>query len=192
MRIVLLFLALGFSSFAVAQAQADLFSGFWTTSNTLKSTIITATPTASSRIYRIECLADANDGQIYQAQIFVDGVQLTNPLVEGSHVMVEGKSIAIRQVGTATLYRGIWKVIQPQDAVLQAERSTWISYPSLNRDILVASFKTEQEFVLTINQPNIAVVGGSMIVTIDGNVVKDSAGNTVVFSEGSSVYGKGK
>lgn len=188
MRYILCYLLISLSFTTHAQ---DLLSGGWTTSNALKTTLITATSTATPRVYRIDCQGIVNDGETFQVQIIVDGTALPNYLVEGSYVVVEGRNIVLKQISTGvTKVRGTWKVIQRPE--ISIEKLLWTAYPPLNREQLVTSFITAQEFVVSINLTTIGCSNSSMTVYIDGNAVKDAAGNVVIFSEGSSVYGSGK
>jgi hypothetical protein len=188
MRTFLFFIC--FFVISQVQAQNEFLLGGWTTANTSRYTVINSGPTTTNRVYRIDCIGIANDADIYQAEVIVDGVKVPNVLVEGSFVIVEGKQIAIRQVGNGAKVRGTWKVIQQADVA--TEKNPWSGYPTLNKDMQVMSLKREQEFVLSINLSSTGCTGTSMIVYIDGNAVKDSAGNPIVFAEGSSINGKGK
>lgn len=190
MRILLLFFLLVLTQEAISQSQPELLVGGWTTSNAVKATVINTPAIQTSRIYRIDCSTTPTDGNINQVEIIVDGVSLPYYLVEGSFIMVEGKNIAIKQIGNAPIVKGTWKVIQ--QAEITPEKINWNGYPALNREMLVADFKTEQEFVLTINLISTGCTTTAMIVYVDGNPVMDSNGAPLSFSQGSSINGKGK
>lgn len=68
----------------------------------------------------------------------------------------------------------------------------WSCTPSANADMLIASLKTEEEFVLHINVNSLNCSNTSFIVMIDGQVLLDKTKKPLVFWHGSSVYGKGK
>lgn len=190
------FLLLFFAcSYSIAGAQAttpEFFQGVWNTSNTAKFTRLTVSPNLTNQVYRIDCSTVINDADILQFNIYVDGVVQTVSFYEGSSVLVEGKDIALQQVNPGAAATGIWRVVQkPAIAPVTAN---WVGYSKLNKDILVASLKTEQEFILHISHDlaNCTASTTGMNVYIDGVPVKDRNNVMLTFAAGNSMYGKGK
>lgn len=172
-----------------AQPQPELLAGGWSTSNANRFTRITGTGNLDSKVYRIECTMMV-DTAILQFNIFVDGITIPASFFEGSYVVVEGKNVAIQQVNPGKMVKGTWKVIQQPE--IAPTSIPWAGYPKLDKDILVTSLKTEQEFVLSINYTSTSCSNTAMTVYIDGVPVKDNNNNVLTFWEGSSVYAKGK
>lgn len=166
-----------------------LSAGGWRTSTGNPFTKITANNNLGVKVYRIEC-TNMVDATILQFKITVDGVDLLATFQEGSSVVVEGATIAIQQLTPGTMVKGTWAIIQQTD--IPASTIPWNYFPSLTTDLLVASLKVDQEFLLSINYSSASCSNTSFIVFIDGQAVKDASGNTLKFLEGSTVYGKGK
>ena len=176
----------------VASAQSAplaLLSGGWSTNNTSRLTSITGPGNLPVRVFRLDATMLV-DTDVLQFTVIVDGVRIPTRFTEGSGVLVEGKSIAIEQSTPGRLVQGNWKVIQQPDVL--AERVQWGSTQSLNINLLVASFQTEREFVLSINTVSTNCSGTSMTVTIDGTPVRDANGAVLALPEGSSLLAKGK
>jgi hypothetical protein len=184
--IALLFLAIGIS---VKAQVTEFFAGGWNTATANRFTRITVSPGLVQQVYRLDCTM-MGDSDIMQFNVIADGVLIPVSFYEGSTVLVEAKDIAIQQVTPGTFIGGSWKLVQKP--AITSVSIPWAGYPKLNKDILVASLKTEQEFVLSINQSSSNCTATSMTVLIDGIVVKDNANQPLVFAPGSSIYGKGK
>jgi hypothetical protein len=88
------------------------------------------------------------------------------------------------------MVKGAWAIIQEPE--ISATTIPWNYYPSLSNDLLVASLKVEQEFLISINYATINCSNTSFNIFIDGQPIKDANNNTLIFLEGSTVYGKGK
>lgn len=170
-------------------AQVTMGSGGWSTSNANRYTRITGTNNLDNKVYQIECTY-MTDNDILQFRLIVDGVTLPVTFHEGSYVTVEGKSIAIQQITPGKMIRGTWKIIQQPE--ISANSSSWNYVPRVNADMLIASLKTEQEFLLSINYSSTNCTNTSMTVIIDGQPVLDNNNNPLIFWEGSTIYGKGK
>ncbi|TYP99233.1 hypothetical protein C7447_102555 [Tenacibaculum adriaticum] len=177
------------TNFATNGQTATLSAGGWRTSNNNPFTRITGSNNLATKIYRIECTALV-DTSILQFRIIVDGTPIQATFQEGSYVVVEGKQIAIEQLSQGTMVRGAWTIIQEPE--IAATTVPWNYYPSLSNDLLVASLKVEQEFLISINYSTINCSNTSFNVFINGQPVKDTNNNTLIFLEGSTVYGKGK
>lgn len=172
-----------------AQPQPELLTGGWSTSNSNRFTRITGTSNLDSKVYRIDCTMMV-DTSVLQFNIIVDGITIPASFFEGSYVVVEGKNIAIQQANPGKMVKGTWKVIQvPEIPPVSVQ---WAGYPKINKDILIAALKTEQEFVVSINYTSLNCSNTTMTVYIDGTPVKDNNNNILTFWEGSSIYGKGK
>jgi hypothetical protein len=172
------------------QPTPHLYSGGWSTLNAEGYTTITATGNLTPHVYRITA-PQGPETDALQFAIYVDGQPLPVPLFQGGSAVVQGSRIAMLQRAGGASVPGSWTVLQePQVPV---EQINWIGYPSIDREILVASLKTEQEFVLTLTRG-----GGTqckqttMTVTIDGTPVRATNGQPMVFHDGASVLGKGK
>jgi archaellum component FlaF (FlaF/FlaG flagellin family) len=177
------------AALASAQTVPEFFTGFWTTATSNRFTRITASPGLTQQVYRLESIMQS-DANILQFNIIADGVVLPVSFYEGSVVLVEAKEIAIQQVTPGVVFAGTWKVVQK--VPVAPITTTWAGYAQLNRDILIASFKTEQEFVLSVNGTSTNCTNTAMTVFIDGVVVKDNNNQPLIFAPGSSIYGKGK
>jgi hypothetical protein len=176
-------------SFLKINGQTPILSaGGWRTSNTNTFTKITGSNNLDTKIYRLDCTSLV-DASILQFRIFVDGLPIQATFQEGSYVVVEGKEIAVEQVNQGTMAMGTWTILQQPE--LAATNIPWNYYPSLSNDLLVASLKTEQEFLISINRTSYCT-NTSFIVFIDGQPVKDRNNNTIIFLEGSTIYAKGK
>jgi hypothetical protein len=176
------------SVFANAQVP-EFFIGGWNTSTANRFTRITVSPNLVQQVYRLEC-SMASDTDIVQFNIFADGVVIPVSFFEASVVLVEAKDIAIQQVTPGAFFSGNWKLVQKP--AIASVSIPWAGYAKLNKDILVASLKTEQEFVLSLNATSSNCTATSMTVFIDGVVVKDNANQPLIFAPGSSIYGRGK
>jgi hypothetical protein len=173
-------------------AQNDLYSGGWVTPNTSKLTTITGSNNLPQRIYRIECTL-FQDADVLQFNIIVDGTTIPATFFEGNYVIVEGKKIVIQQLNAGKCAKGSWKVIQQPEVL--AEKTTWSGYPQIQKDILIASLKTEQEFVISLNSTSTDCQNTSMSIFIDSvPVTATGAGgsSTSTFAGGSSIVGFGK
>jgi hypothetical protein len=189
-RYLVLLLLVGTSLTTVAQTLAtELLWGGWITTNANRFTRITVSPNLPQQVYRIESVL-FTDTSTLQYNIIVDGVVQPTSFYEGSVVVVEGKDIAIQQVNPGASLNGTWRMIQKPAAATTS--MAWAGYARLNRDILVASLKTEQEFVLSINNNIPNCTATAMQVLIDGVSVKDAANQPLVFMPGSYIYGRGK
>lgn len=189
-RYLLLFLFIASGLTTIAQTMAtELLWGGWMTTNTTRYTRITVSPNLPQQVYRIESIL-LTDTSTLQYNIIVDGVVQPNSFHEGSVVVVEGKDIAIQQINPGPMVNGIWRMIQKPAAA--ATSIPWAGYARFNKDILVASLKTEQEFVLSINNNIPNCTATAMQVIIDGVPVKDATNQPLVLLSGSSVYGRGK
>jgi hypothetical protein len=167
-----------------------LSTGFWSTNNTNGYTKITVSNNLDNKVYQIESTY-SQDNDVLLYNIIVDGVTLPITFHEGSAVVVEGKSIAIRQVAPLKkMIRGTWKVLQQPEVA--ATNFPWFFVPRINVDQLIASLKTEQEFLLTITSLSPNCTNTNMTVIIDGQPVKDDNNNVLILPEGSTIYGKGK
>lgn len=164
-------------------------AGGWTTSNAARYTRITGTNNLDTKVYQVESTYFA-DSDVLQFNLIVDGVTLPVTFHEGSSVAVEGKSIAIQQTAAGKMFRGTWKIIQQPE--VGATTLPWGFVPKVNADQVVATLKTEQEFLLSINFSSTGCTNTAMTVYIDGQPVRDAANNVLTFWEGSTVYGKGK
>jgi hypothetical protein len=176
------------SVFAKAQVQ-DFFIGGWNTTTANRFTRITVSPNLVQQVYRLECTM-MSDADIMQFNVIADGVLIPVSFYEGSVVLVEAKDIALQQVTPGAFISGNWKPVQKP--AIASVSIPWAGYPKLNKDILVASLKTEQEFVLSINSTSSNCTATSMTVFVDGVVVKDNANQPLIFAPGSSIYGRGK
>ncbi len=128
-----------------------------------------------------------------QFNIIVDGVTIPATFFEGSYVIVEGKNIVIQQLNAGKFFKGTRKVIQQPE--LAAEKILWNGFPQIQKDILIASFKTDQEFVISLNLMSTNCQNTSMSIWVDSVPVqaKGACGSsTATFSEGSSIIGLGK
>ena len=189
MKLKLAFVATFFVSAQAFGQSSSLLAGGWSTGNTTRLTTITGPGNLSLRVFRIETTILA-DSDVPGFTVIADGVRIPVQFTEGSGVIVEAKSVAIEQTTPGRLIRGTWKVIQQPD--IAAEVLPWAATQRLNSELLIASFQTEREFVLSINSTSSNCVGTAMTVTIDGTPIKDTRGATLSFAEGSSVVGKGK
>jgi hypothetical protein len=174
--------------FAKAQVP-EFFIGGWNTATANRFTRITVSPNLVQQVYRLECTM-MSDTDIVQFNVIADGVLQPVSFYEGSVVLIEAKDIALQQVTPGAFFSGNWKLVQKP--AIAAVSIPWAGYAKLNKDILVASLKTEQEFVLSLNQTSSNCTATSMTVFIDGVVVKDNANLPLVFAPGSSIYGRGK
>lgn len=166
-----------------------LMSGGWRTSTANPYTRITAGSIPGTRVYRLDCTTLA-DNSILQFKIIADGTEIPATMQEGSYVVVEGNNIAIQQLNPGTMVKGTWTILQQFET--PASVIPWTYYPSLNNDLLIASFKVEQEFLLSINSTSPNCTNTSFTVFIDGQAVKDASNKPLKFLEGSTLYGKGK
>jgi hypothetical protein len=182
-------LILAMANFGVNAQTASLSAGGWRTSNDNPFTRITGTNNLTTKIYRIECTTLV-DPSILQFRIIVDGSPIPATFQEGSYVVVAGKEIAIEQISQGTMIRGSWAIIQEPE--VSATTIPWNYYPSLTTDLLVASLKVEQEFLISINYLTNNCSNTSFVIFIDGQPVKDANNRVLKFIEGSTVYGKGK
>lgn len=165
-------------------------AGFWSTNNTNGYTRITVSNNPDNKVYQIESTYNT-DTDVLLYNVIVDGVMLPITFHEGTTVVVEGKNIAIRQVAPLKkMIRGTWKVVQ--QAEIAANIFQWFFVPRINVDQLIASLKTEQEFLLTITPQSPNCTNTSFMVIIDGQPVKDDNNNVLIFPEGSTISGKGK
>ncbi len=189
-RFVIFLMLAGSSLCAAAQTMAgELLWGGWVTTNTARFTRITVSANLPQQVYRIESVL-LTDTSTLQYNVIVDGVAQPVSFYEGSVVVVEGKDIAIQQVSTGPMVNGTWRMMQKPAAA--ATSIPWAGYARFNRDILVTSLKTEQEFVLSVNNNIPNCTATAMYVLIDGVMVKDTANQPLVLQSGSSVYGRGK
>jgi hypothetical protein len=189
-RYLVLLLLIGASLSTIAQTMAnELLWGGWMTTNANRFTRITVSPNLPQQVYRIESVL-FTDTSTLQYNVIVDGVAQPTSFYEGSVVVVEGKDIAIQQVNLGASLSGTWRMIQRPAAA--ATSIAWAGYARLNKDILVASLKTEQEFVLSINNNIPNCTATAMNVLVDGVSVKDANNQPLVLVSGSSVYGRGK
>ena len=177
-----------FLSCFVAKAQT-LSSGGWRTSTANPFTRITASNNLGTKLYRIDC-TNMVDNSILQFRITVDGAAIQATFQEGSYIVVEGNDVTIQQLGSGTMVKGTWTILQQPDIL--ATTIPWNYFPTLTNDLLVASLKVEQEFLLSINYTSINCANTSFTVFIDGQPVKDASNNVLKFLEGSTIYGKGK
>ncbi|MCM4155993.1 hypothetical protein [Gramella sp. AN32] len=175
-------------SFFGAQGQT-LSSGGWRTSVDNPFTRITVSNNLETNIYKIECTTLV-DAPILQFKITVDGTVVQAIFQEGSYVVVEGKMITIQQLTPGIMVKGTWAIIQQPET--SAITIPWNYYTSLSNDLLVATLKVEQEFLLSINYSTLNCSNTSFTVFIDGLPVKDENNNILKFLEGSTIYGKGK
>ncbi|WDO14357.1 hypothetical protein MH928_06585 [Flavobacterium sp. WW92] len=169
-------------------SQNTLNAGGWSTSGPGSYTRITATNNLDQKVYSIQNTIHMDDA-ILEFEIIVDGVTIPTKIYEGGVVAVEGKSIFIRQTKPGKQIKGNWKTIQQPETA--ATVIPWVGYPSLNKEILVASLKTEQEFIIEIHG-SLDCNDAAFQVFIDNVPVKDSSNNTLTFWNGSSLIGKGK
>ncbi len=176
-------------SFFTSAQVPDFFIGGWNTSTTNRFTRITVSPNLVQQVYRLECTM-MSDTDIIQFNVIADGVVLPVSFYEASVVLVEAKDIAIQQVTPGAFVSGNWRLVQKP--AVTAVSIPWAGYARLNREILVASLKTEQEFVLSINASSSNCTATTMTVFVDGVLVKDNAGQPLIFAPGSSIYGRGK
>jgi hypothetical protein len=179
--------------FGVSITNSDaqtMSAGLWSTNNAIGYTKITVSNNPDNKVYQIES-AYTQDNDVLLYNIIVDGVTLPITLHEGSTVVVEGKNIAIKQVAPLKkMSRGTWKVLQQPE--IAATNFQWFFVPRLNVDQLIASLKTEQEFLLSITSLSPNCTNTSMTVIIDGQPVKDDNNNVLILPEGSTISGKGK
>jgi hypothetical protein len=166
-----------------------LFQGGWKTTSIQKLTTITGTVLAEPRVFKINCVELA-DTDAVKFNFLVDGERIEALFFEGSYVFIEGKSVLIEQLNNGVNFSATWEVVQRQQE--EFERTNWFAYPSLDEDVLIASFVKPQEFVLSFNAKSDGCSNGSLIVKIDGVPVKDYAGNNLSFVEGASIIGFGK
>lgn len=185
---ILLILIMLFFFRVDAYAQT-LSSGGWRTSSDNTFTRITANSNLGPKIYRLEC-TNMTDNAILQFKITVDGVIIPTTFQEGSNVVVEGSNVAIQQITPGVMVKGTWTIIQQTD--IPATTIPWNYYPSLTNELLIASLKVEQEFLLSINYNSANCTNTSYSIMIDGQPVKDANNNNLKFLEGSTLYGKGK
>lgn len=188
-RIYLTLLILSITHFGIIGQTATMSTGGWRTSTENPKTRITATNNLSSKIYRINCITLV-DATILQFRIIVDGTPIQPTFQEGSFVVVEGKEIFIEQTTPGAMIIGTWTIVQESERA--ALTLPWNYYTSLTNDLLIASLKVEQEFLLSINSTSINCTGTSFTIFIDGQAVKDANNNIMKFLEGSTIYGKGK
>lgn len=169
-------------------SQNTLNAGGWSTSGPGSYTRITATHNLDQKVYSIQNTIHMDDA-ILEFDIIADGVTIPTKMFEGGFVAVEAKSIFIRQTKPGKQIKGSWKTIQQPETA--ATVIPWMGYASLNKDILVASLKTEQEFIIEIHG-SLDCNDAAFQVFIDNVPVKDGSNNTLTFWNGSSLIGKGK
>ncbi len=186
MKNILLLITCFIATFS--HSQNTLNAGGWSTTGPGSYTRITATNNLDQKVYSIQNTI-MMDTDIIEFEIIADGVIIPAKMYEGGFVAVEGKSIFIRQTKPGRMIKGSWKTIQQSET--QATVITWTGYPSLNKDILVANLKTEQEFIIEIHG-SIDCNDATFQVFIDNVPVKDNNNNTLTFWNGSSLLGKGK
>lgn len=166
-----------------------LYGGSWSTANPDRMTVIAAGGNQTARVFRITAPA-APPEDVLRFGLVVDGVAIPMQIYQGGSAVVEGKSIAIQQVNPGPILRGSWAVLQAVDVL--AETINWYAYPDINREVLVASLATEQDFVLGITGGGPNCRATSMTVTIDGTPVMGPTRRPIVFPEGSQFLGRGK
>jgi hypothetical protein len=171
---------------AIAQTTPQLYSGRWTTWNSERYTLITATANLAQHVYRITAPGGLAPDTLRFA-IYVDGQPLPSPLIQGGSAVVQGSRIAILQTSGGASTPGSWTVLQ--ESSVPIEQIVWVGYPGLAQDVLLAAFKTEQEFVLTLDN---TCTAANFTVSIDGVPVRNTHNQPMVFHRESSILGKGK
>lgn len=172
----------------ITYSQNTLNVGGWSTSGPGSFTRITATNNLDPKVYSIQNTI-MMDEAILEFEIVADGLTIPAKLYEGGCVAVEGKNIFIRQTKPGRMIKGGWKIIQQPE--IGAIVIPWVGYPSLNKEILVANLKTEQEFIIEVHEV-FDCSDATFQVIIDNIPIKDNNNNILTFWSGSSLIGKGK
>ena len=121
---------------------------------------------------------------------------------EEGEVVMEAQYLTIRQlIGSSAsdkrTYNGQWAVLLKSETEEDFYETQWAHYtttPPYKLKTLIASFKEEREFVLSINSLSEGCRNNFIKVWVDNMPVRNSGSTTgsARFFEGASFYAKGK
>lgn len=187
----------------------DLYSGGWATttkdivnSNNQYHNIqsITTTPFKENKLI-IFSSTTREDSVIKAFQILQDNLTWGPVLWEGGEGVVEATEIEIKQLddrnqNDKNIYRGKWSEINIKHSE-DFYKTNWIAFNNsspIKLRTMIAFFKQEREFVLSVNQATIGCNEGYIVVYVNGQAIKENRQGTVAakrFYSGASIYGIG-
>ncbi len=195
--------------YCVAQ-ETDFYEGSWVTSTKdivnannqyYNIQTITTTPFDKDKLMIISSTI-REDSVVKAFSILQDSLTWGPVLWEGGEAIIEATNTEIHQLSQQNqidknLYQGNWSVIQKTSPTKTFFTSNWIAYNNgspFKLRTMIAFFKQEREFVLSVNNSTNGCDSGYIEVYINGIPIRENRQGTVApkrFYSGASIYGKG-
>lgn len=193
------------------KAQGDMFlEGSWATSTKdivnsnnqyFNIQTITISPFEEDQLMIFTSTTEENDNIVKAFQILQDNLTWGPVLWEGGEAIIEASNLEVRQLddnqNSPFIYKGNWGIISSATHPKGFFKSKWIAHNNgspIKLRTMVAFFKKEREFVLSVDNSTIGCTEGYVEIYINGTVIREDRPGTVTpkrFYPGSSFYAKG-
>lgn len=209
-NIILIIIVFFFNGKTIKAQENDFYSGGWST--TSKDIVnpnnqyyniqtITIDPFNEDKLI-VFSSTSLEDSIVKAFSILQDSLTWGPVLWEGGEAIVEATKTEIKQLhdgntNDTNIYWGKWSEIVDINNTSGFFKSNWISFNNgspIKLRTMVAFFKKEREFVLSVNRSTMGCNDGYIVVYVNGQPIREERQGTVApkrFYPGASIYGRG-